>query len=216
MCQDASQPQLRLRFVAPSRRPRRLVLKSGQWKSTPKLAASKSFPSMIMRHRRQMTSTLGWQSMVRVTLKGINSITKKLADGTTRTYWYAWKGGPSLRGKPGTPEFIASYNEAVARKVAPPRGKCYRAATISGERRLHRARRQHPPQLCRIDRAHRESVRGFPAGGAHRPAHSRYLQGMAGSDRHRLRSPTGRLCLDRARPCLVMGPGSRACRGQSM
>ena len=69
-----------------------------------------------------MTSTLGWQSMVRVTLKGINSITKKLADGTTRTYWYAWKGGPSLRGEPGTPEFIASYNEAVARKVEPPRG----------------------------------------------------------------------------------------------
>ena len=69
-----------------------------------------------------MTSTLGWQSMVRVTLKGINSITKKLADGTTRTYWYAWKGGPSLRGKPGTPEFIASYNEAVVCKVEPPRG----------------------------------------------------------------------------------------------
>jgi integrase len=36
--------------------------------------------------------------------------------------WYAWKGGPPLRGEPGTPEFIASYNEAVARKVVPPRG----------------------------------------------------------------------------------------------
>jgi integrase len=69
-----------------------------------------------------MTSTLGWQSMVRVTLKGINSITKKLADGTTRTYWYAWKGGPSLRGEPGTPEFVASYNGAVASKVVPPQG----------------------------------------------------------------------------------------------
>src|SRR5262245_13702534 len=50
---------------------------------------------------------------MRVRLKGINSITKKLADGTWRTYWYAWKGGPPLRGEPGTPEFIASYNEAV-------------------------------------------------------------------------------------------------------
>ena len=39
-----------------------------------------------------------------------------------RTYWYAWKGGPPLCGKPGTPEFIASYNEAVARKVTPPQG----------------------------------------------------------------------------------------------
>ena len=60
---------------------------------------------------------------MRVRLKGINSITKKLADGTQRTYWYAWKGGPALRGEPGTPEFIASCNEAVARKVATPQGQ---------------------------------------------------------------------------------------------
>jgi integrase len=59
---------------------------------------------------------------VRIRLKGINSITKRLADGTRRTYWYAWKGGPPLRGEPGTPEFIHSYNEAIARKVVPPRG----------------------------------------------------------------------------------------------
>ena len=59
---------------------------------------------------------------MRVRLKGLNSITKTLADGSERTYWYAWKGGPPLRGKPGTPEFIASYNEAVARKIEPPRG----------------------------------------------------------------------------------------------
>ena len=59
---------------------------------------------------------------MRIKLKGINSITKRLADRTTRTYRYAWKGGPPLRGEPGTPEFIASYNEAVARKVVPPRG----------------------------------------------------------------------------------------------
>jgi integrase len=57
---------------------------------------------------------------MRIRLKGINSITRKLADGTTRTYWYAWKGGPPLRGELGSPEFIASYNEAVAKKVAPP------------------------------------------------------------------------------------------------
>ena len=56
---------------------------------------------------------------MRIRLKGLNSITKRLADGTTRTYWYAWKGGPPLRGEPGTPDFVASYNEAVAnRKLA--------------------------------------------------------------------------------------------------
>jgi integrase len=59
---------------------------------------------------------------MRIRLKGINPVPKTLADGTRRTYWYAWKGGPPLRGEPGTPEFVASYNEAVARKVMPPRG----------------------------------------------------------------------------------------------
>jgi integrase len=59
---------------------------------------------------------------MRVKLKGINSKRKRLADGTWRTYYWAWKGGPPLRGEPGTPEFHASYNEAVASKVSPPRG----------------------------------------------------------------------------------------------
>jgi integrase len=60
---------------------------------------------------------------MRIRLKGLNSITKRLADGSRRTYWYAWKGGPPLCGEPGTPEFTASYNEACARKVTPSTGK---------------------------------------------------------------------------------------------
>ena len=59
---------------------------------------------------------------MRMTLKGINCVSKLLADGKRRTYWYAWKGGPPLRGEPGTPEFIASFNEACATKIAPPTG----------------------------------------------------------------------------------------------
>ena len=59
---------------------------------------------------------------MRVRLKGINHATKRLADGTERTYWYAWRNGPLLHGEPGTPEFIASYNEAVARRAVPPKG----------------------------------------------------------------------------------------------
>jgi integrase len=59
---------------------------------------------------------------VRVRLKGINSVKKRLADGSDRRYFYAWKGGPQLPGKPGDPEFIAAYNEAVARKKQPPQG----------------------------------------------------------------------------------------------
>jgi integrase len=71
----------------------------------------------IFKHR----SINGWPNM-RMRLKGINSITKKLAGGSKRTYWYAWKGGPPLRGAPGTPEFVASYNEAAARKKSGPEG----------------------------------------------------------------------------------------------
>ncbi len=59
---------------------------------------------------------------MRVRLKGINSRRKVLADGRTVTYWYAWKGGPRLEGQPGTPEFIASYNEAVSGRRQPPAG----------------------------------------------------------------------------------------------
>lgn len=45
--------------------------------------------------------------MVKVDLKGIFKTTAK-----GRTYYYAWRGGPRLRGEPGTPEFMASYHEA--------------------------------------------------------------------------------------------------------
>jgi hypothetical protein len=47
---------------------------------------------------------------------------KKLSSGEVVIYYYAWKGGPALRGKPGTPEFIQSYNDATAQRVRPPTG----------------------------------------------------------------------------------------------
>jgi len=59
---------------------------------------------------------------MRVRLRGINSVRKKLADGSVKVFYYAWKSGPPLRGEPGSPEFVASYNEAVARKVTSPSG----------------------------------------------------------------------------------------------
>ncbi|MCX2698357.1 tyrosine-type recombinase/integrase [Ochrobactrum chromiisoli] len=59
---------------------------------------------------------------MRVRLKGINKSVKKLANGDVVTYWYAWRGGPKLKGKPGDDEFINSYNEAIATKVKPKAG----------------------------------------------------------------------------------------------
>ncbi len=76
---------------------------------------------------------------MRVRLKGINSVTKRLAGGRFATYWYAWKGGPRLQSEPGTPEFVAIYNAAVARKVQQPQGvllslmQGYQASTDFGQ-----------------------------------------------------------------------------------
>jgi integrase len=52
--------------------------------------------------------------MVRVNLKGIAKVNAK-----GRTYWYAWRGGPRLRGEPGSPEFYASFREAHENLRAP-------------------------------------------------------------------------------------------------
>jgi integrase len=96
---------------------------------------------------------------MRVRLKGINSRTKRLADGSLKTYYWAWKGGPPLRGEPGSPEFSASYNAAVAQKVAPPTGVLLALLLrfqASGEF-LHgiseRTRRDYVKQIKRIERA---------------------------------------------------------------
>ncbi|MBZ5760243.1 tyrosine-type recombinase/integrase [Rhizobium sp. VS19-DR104.2] len=56
--------------------------------------------------------------MVMVELKGIHTVKAK-----GRTYYYAWRGGPALAGAPGTPEFMASYNDAVAERRSPDTGK---------------------------------------------------------------------------------------------
>ena len=59
---------------------------------------------------------------MRVRLKGLASASKVLADGSRKTYYYAWRGGPKLDGEPGTPEFMASYNAAVATRRLGPSG----------------------------------------------------------------------------------------------
>lgn len=59
---------------------------------------------------------------MRIKLKGINRVLTRLADGSSAEYYYAWKGGPRLPGKAGSPEFVAAYNEAVAQKARPAAG----------------------------------------------------------------------------------------------
>jgi len=56
---------------------------------------------------------------MRVRLKGIHRVRVRLASGETAEYHYAWRGGPRLVGKPGTPEFLASYTAAHASRREP-------------------------------------------------------------------------------------------------
>jgi len=64
----------------------------------------------------------GRRAGMRVRLKGINWVTKRLASGRVVTHYYAWRGGPRLSGTPGSPEFIASYQQAHRERRTPPQG----------------------------------------------------------------------------------------------
>lgn len=50
--------------------------------------------------------------MVRARLQGINTVRKRLADGTVRIYYYHRATGATLGGKPGSPEFLRDYGAA--------------------------------------------------------------------------------------------------------
>lgn len=72
--------------------------------------------------------------------KGLNQVTRRLSDGRRVTYWYAWKGGPRLPGKPGETTFIAAYNRALADRTAPD------TTTLSGLVALYRSK----PEFLRL------------------------------------------------------------------
>ncbi|WP_349768680.1 site-specific integrase [Rhodobacter sp. NTK016B] len=54
--------------------------------------------------------------MVKVNLEGVAKVRAKLADGTRRTYYYAWRGGPRLPGEPGSAEFMEALQAARGQK----------------------------------------------------------------------------------------------------
>jgi integrase len=62
---------------------------------------------------------------MKIDLKGIHKVKGKLADGTYATYYYAWRGGPRLKGEPGTPEFLRSFDKALdeLRKAKQPENR---------------------------------------------------------------------------------------------
>lgn len=60
--------------------------------------------------------------MVSVVLKGVHIVRATLASGKPAEYHYAWKGGPRLKGAPGSPEYVCSYQDAHAVRKRPQTG----------------------------------------------------------------------------------------------
>ena len=60
--------------------------------------------------------------MVRARLAGINTVRKRLADGTVRIYHYHRDTGQRLNGRPGSPSFLSDYAEAERSIVERTRG----------------------------------------------------------------------------------------------
>jgi integrase len=95
---------------------------------------------------------------MRVPLKGIASATKILASGEKITYYYAWRGGPQLRGKPGSPEFVQSYERAHRERHTPDPSLFksviagYLASPEFGDVR-DRTKADYMKQLAKIERA---------------------------------------------------------------
>ena len=62
---------------------------------------------------------------MRQKLPGVAKATKKLADGTTRAYYYAWRGGPLLKDEngaplqPADPRFFVAYTDAQRDRKKP-------------------------------------------------------------------------------------------------
>ncbi|MBN9256935.1 MULTISPECIES: site-specific integrase [unclassified Mesorhizobium] len=87
--------------------------------------------------------------MVALELKGLHRVRSK------GRVWYAWRGGPRIAGEPGTPEFIASYNDAIA-SVTTPDNSRFRSlvalykASPDYQKLAHSTRRNWGPWLDRI------------------------------------------------------------------
>jgi len=55
-----------------------------------------------------------------VALKGLHKVSRRLADGSARIHYYAWRGGPRIEAEPETPAFVAEFERLTAGRDAPP------------------------------------------------------------------------------------------------
>lgn len=55
-------------------------------------------------------------------MKGVHRVKKKLADGTIKYYYFAWRGGPRMKSKPGTDEFLTEFTTLKRQHAKPALG----------------------------------------------------------------------------------------------
>jgi integrase len=73
---------------------------------------------------------------MRRNIPGIASATKKLANGTRRTYFYAWRGGPLIRAEDGTPlqpddpRFFVAFTDAHRTRKLPATGTMFNLVAL--------------------------------------------------------------------------------------
>src|SRR5437867_13217953 len=73
---------------------------------------------------------------MRVRLRGINTVHKKLANGSVKLYRYHRATGRRLDGEPGSSEFFASYSDAekaISSRLTGTFNALVRDYTLSGE-----------------------------------------------------------------------------------
>ncbi len=64
----------------------------------------------------------GGRQSVKLEVPGVHEVRKRLASGEVRIYRYAWRGGPAIKGEPGSPEFLAALTAAKAEQPAHHKG----------------------------------------------------------------------------------------------
>ena len=151
---------------------------------------------------------------MRVVLKGVDSAVKRLANGSTRTYYYAWRGGPRLMGEPGTPEFVASYNAAIADRPGRRNGK-----TVEGIVDAYLDSQDFATKRDRTQADYRKIARRIVADFGDMPlsllADKRVRGEFLQQSSDALATPS-RLRMDGPRADSVLGEGPRDDRHQSM
>jgi integrase len=96
---------------------------------------------------------------MRVELKGLHSVRRRLPSGGEVVYHYAWRGGPRLKGEPGSPEFLEQYLATHRAHREPKAAETLKSVIISYKesaaftRLRDRTKRDYSKQIVKVENA---------------------------------------------------------------